>query len=102
MSADQRGDAEQQAKSAGSVRGTCSLSTWLTGVAINSALMVLRKRRARLEMSYDRTADSFGDCGIVGVPSSHAESRTCLRRPRTEVLLRDAILSVAGVLLDCC
>lgn len=40
--------------------GTCSFSTWLTSTAINSALMVLRKRRARLEMSYDKTADSYG------------------------------------------
>ena len=49
-------------------------------------------------MSYDRTARLIWDRGIVGIPSSHAESRTSLRRPRTEVLLRDAILSVAVVL----
>lgn len=47
-------------KRLGQFRGTCSFSTWLTRIAINSALTVLRKRRARIEMSYDRTADSFG------------------------------------------
>jgi len=95
MSADQRADAEQQARNQpGRFRGTCSLSTWLTRVAINSALMVLRKRRARLEMSFNRTARLIWDRGIVGIPSSHAESRTFLPRTRTEVLLRGAILSV--------
>jgi len=39
-------------------RGTCSFSSWLTRIAINSALMLLRRRRVRLETSYDRTADS--------------------------------------------
>ena len=32
-------------------RGTCNFSTWLTKIAINSALMVLRKRKAHPETS---------------------------------------------------
>ena len=34
-----------------------SFSTWLTSIAINSALMVLRKRRTGAEVSLDRTED---------------------------------------------
>jgi RNA polymerase sigma-70 factor (ECF subfamily) len=38
-------------------RGTCAFSTWLTRIAINSALMLMRKRRSRSETSYDQQAD---------------------------------------------
>lgn len=34
-------------------RGTCTFAVWLTQIAINSALMLIRKRRARPEVSYD-------------------------------------------------
>lgn len=37
-----------------SFRGACSFSVWLTQIAINSALMLLRKRRQRPQISYDR------------------------------------------------
>jgi RNA polymerase sigma-70 factor (ECF subfamily) len=39
-------------------RGTCSFSTWLTRIAINSALVVLRKRKAHAETSYDNAGGS--------------------------------------------
>jgi len=35
-------------------RGTCRFSSWLTRIAINSALMLLRKRRTRSEVSCDQ------------------------------------------------
>jgi RNA polymerase sigma-70 factor, ECF subfamily len=35
-------------------RGTCRFSTWLTRIAINSALMVLRKRKRRSEVPLNR------------------------------------------------
>jgi hypothetical protein len=35
----------------GRFEGRCSFSTWLTRIAINSALMLLRKRRARVTVS---------------------------------------------------
>jgi RNA polymerase sigma-70 factor, ECF subfamily len=38
-------------------RGTCAFSTWLTQIAINSALMLMRKRRSRSETSYDQRTD---------------------------------------------
>ena len=38
-------------------RGECSFKTWLTQIAINSALMLIRKRRSRPETSYDQRTD---------------------------------------------
>ena len=38
-------------------RGTCAFSTWLTQIAINAALMLMRKRRSRSETSYDQRSD---------------------------------------------
>ena len=35
-------------------RGNCRFSTWLTKIAVNSALMLLRKRRSRSEVSCDQ------------------------------------------------
>ncbi len=37
--------------------GRSSFSTWFTRIGINSALMILRKRRIRLETSMDATAE---------------------------------------------
>jgi RNA polymerase sigma factor (sigma-70 family) len=37
--------------------GRSSFATWFTRIGINSALMILRKRRIRLETSIDATAD---------------------------------------------
>jgi RNA polymerase sigma factor (sigma-70 family) len=38
-------------------RGTCRFSTWLTRIAVNSALMLLRKRRVRPELSFQQRAN---------------------------------------------
>jgi RNA polymerase sigma-70 factor (ECF subfamily) len=35
-------------------QGTCRFSTWLTRIAINSALMALRKRKSRSEVPHDQ------------------------------------------------
>jgi RNA polymerase sigma-70 factor (ECF subfamily) len=38
-------------------RGTCSFSVWLTQIAINSALMLMRKRRSRWEIPCEWKVD---------------------------------------------
>jgi len=38
--------------------GRSSFATWFTRIGINSALMILRKRRVRLEISMDTTTDT--------------------------------------------
>src|ERR1700722_3499888 len=45
-----------------SFRRSCRFSTWLTAIGVNSALMVLRKRRIRREAS---ASTSSGDTGTV-------------------------------------
>ena len=39
-------------------------STWLTRIAINSALMVLRRRRSRAEVSFERPSES-GETAVI-------------------------------------
>jgi RNA polymerase sigma-70 factor, ECF subfamily len=69
-----------------------SFSTWLTRIAINSALMILRKKRGCYEIPFE-DIDDFGDnyeCSEVKSPAEDPESR--LARKEREKLLRDAIL----------
>src|SRR3984893_11760217 len=42
----------------GEFDGRAAFSTWLTRIAINSALMILRKKRTSHEISLDNSADS--------------------------------------------
>jgi len=78
----------------------CSFSSWLTRIAINSALMTLRKRRACKEISIDIAGD---DCEIFGrlEPedlSKDPESRYA--RGEREELLNGAILQLKPSLRD--
>jgi RNA polymerase sigma-70 factor (ECF subfamily) len=77
-----------------------SFSTWLTRIAINSALMMLRKKRSCYEVPFEGTGDS-GDnyeCSEVTSPAENPESR--LARKEGEELLRDAILRLPQVLRE--
>ena len=77
-----------------------SFSTWLTRIAINSALMILRKKRGRSEISFDGNDDS-GDNNQrweVESPAESPESR--LARKEREELLRDAIVRLPQVLRE--
>ena len=51
-----------------SFRGTCAFSTWLTQIAINSALMLMRKRRSRSEISYVQRTDQDQEWQIWEFP----------------------------------
>jgi RNA polymerase sigma-70 factor (ECF subfamily) len=71
--------------------GRSSFSTWLTRIAINSALMMLRKRRAARELSIDATTP---DCPTkayweMTAPAPNPEKRY-IQRER-EKFLRDAV-----------
>ena len=80
--------------------GKSSFSTWLTRIAINSALMILRKKRGCYEIPFDDTDDS-GDkyeCWELRCPAENPESR--LARKEREELLRDAILRLPLLLRE--
>jgi RNA polymerase sigma-70 factor (ECF subfamily) len=69
----------------------CSFSTWLTRIAMNSALMILRKRRRRSEVSIDGTdaPDDKSERWVLKALTEDPESHYA-RRER-EDLLRKAI-----------
>ena len=77
-----------------------SFATWLTRIAINSALMILRKKRGCNEIPFDGTDDS-GDnyeCWEPSCPAENPESR--LARKEREESLRDAILQLPLLLRE--
>ena len=77
-----------------------SFSTWLTRIAINSALMILRKKRGIYEIPFEAIDDSgeSHECWEVKCPAENPESR--LARKEREELLRDAILRLPQVLRE--
>jgi RNA polymerase sigma-70 factor (ECF subfamily) len=77
-----------------------SFSTWLTRIAINSALMILRKKRGCSEISFDGNDDSgdYHQRWEVESPAESPESR--LTRKEREELLRNAIVRLPQVLRE--
>jgi RNA polymerase sigma-70 factor (ECF subfamily) len=72
----------------------CSFATWLTRIADNAALMVLRKRRRRSEIEIDGTDVSGGEIK-QWQPKSHAEdAESRYVRQEREELLKGAILGL--------
>ena len=53
-----------------SFEGRSSFYSWVTRIAINCALMVLRKRRARPEVSFDVLVDGAGDLPHIEIKDS--------------------------------
>ena len=73
--------------------GRSSFATWFTRIGINSALMILRKRRIRLETSMDATAE--GRPGRRGrLPTTPRPGET-LRRARENLALETGHLPAA-------
>lgn len=74
--------------------GRAALSTWFTRIAINSALMLLRKRKNMRTVSLDGPGDSDESSALQETrdPAPDAEQRY-LQRER-ETTLRDAIMEL--------
>jgi len=70
--------------------GRAAFSTWLTRIAINSALMMLRKRRWHLETSLDDQKDSEVSGRLEMTEPSNGPEATLLRKERL-LLVRQAI-----------
>jgi RNA polymerase sigma factor (sigma-70 family) len=74
-----------------SFEGRSTFATWLTRIAINSALIVLRKRRAGTEIPIEQLAEE-SEARRAWEPQDHAESQeTYAARRQSEELLRNAI-----------
>ena len=71
--------------------GRSTFSTWLTRIAINSALMILRRRRKASFVSLDDAGDPNGTETCLEVTDQAVDpERRCLEQERKRVL-RDAI-----------
>jgi RNA polymerase sigma factor (sigma-70 family) len=70
--------------------GRSRFSTWMTRIAINASLMIVRKSRAALELSLDdRVAD--GDREFAGLPDRAPDPETRVVRLERAEILRQAI-----------
>ena len=74
-----------------------SFSTWLTRIAINSALMILRKKRVCVEISIDGSDDPSGKYERWEARSLTEDPESRFARSEREELLRDAILRLPAV-----
>lgn len=66
-----------------------SFYTWVTRIAINSALMILRKRRVRSEVSFDRPSETEEDFQNFDLKDTGpTPEHICVHRQRYAHLLR--------------
>src|SRR5208283_4808389 len=74
-----------------SFQGRSSFSTWLTTIAINTAFMMLRKKRVHGEVSFSTLEDVAGTSDTWEIPDhSPSPERLCFVRERAD-LIRGAI-----------
>jgi RNA polymerase sigma-70 factor, ECF subfamily len=70
--------------------GRCRFSSWFTRIAINSSLMILRRRKVRREVSLDDDGD---DSGSWQLPDPRATSpETLFVQSETREIIRPAVL----------
>jgi RNA polymerase sigma-70 factor, ECF subfamily len=77
-----------------------SFSTWLTRIAINSALMILRKKRNNPEISIDSTGDPAENFKRWEPKSSREDPESRYLRRERQKLLRRAIHQLPPVFRD--
>jgi RNA polymerase sigma-70 factor (ECF subfamily) len=77
-----------------------SFYTWLTRIAINSALMILRKKRGCYEIPFEGIDDSGDNYERWEVKSPAESPESRLARKEREELLRDAVLRLPQVLRE--
>jgi RNA polymerase sigma-70 factor (ECF subfamily) len=97
-------DASQQAflkalANIGQFRGASQFSTWLTRIAMNEALVVMRKRRSEdFHLTYDVDSGN-GSAAIEGVrAASTMQPEALYARGEEQRLLREAIGGLRGTL----
>ena len=78
----------------------CSFSSWLTRIAINSALMLLRKKRGHFEISTDAMEDEFGVWNGWGLRDGGESPESRYARREREELLNGAIRGLPPLLRE--
>jgi RNA polymerase sigma-70 factor, ECF subfamily len=67
--------------------GTSSFSTWATRVAINQALMLLRRRRGQHEVSIDDSSSNEGTTPMIeAVDASPDPEASCMHKEEAQIL----------------
>jgi RNA polymerase sigma-70 factor (ECF subfamily) len=79
-----------------SFEGRSSFSSWLTRIAINSALGILRKKRAS-ELPILPSSDSSADWMLWEIPDQSETPEAYCERREKEALLRSAILRLPSI-----
>jgi RNA polymerase sigma-70 factor (ECF subfamily) len=74
-----------------SFQGKANFSTWFTSIAINSALMLLRKRRTVREIAIDNAGD-VGTYGEWDLKDSRDNPEQCFEREQRTDLIQSGIL----------
>jgi RNA polymerase sigma-70 factor (ECF subfamily) len=75
----------------GDFEGRSSFGTWLTRITINSALMILRRKRTSLEMAKGRNNDSGGDDLCYEITDHAPNPETRYAQAEEQRILRTAI-----------
>jgi RNA polymerase sigma-70 factor (ECF subfamily) len=75
----------------GKFDGRSAFSTWLTRIAINSALMILRKKRTSQEISLEGSADSGAKASSREMPDPAANPEKRYAQQERENILRGVI-----------
>lgn len=82
-----------------SFQGKANFSTWFTRIAVNSALMLLRKRRGVLEIAIDKTGE-VGTYSEWDLKDSRDNPEQCFERQQRADLIHLAILQLPPDLCD--
>ncbi len=72
-------------------RGGCKFGTWITSIATNSALMLLRKKRTRSEIHFDTASDDAGAGVTWDHPDPSLNPEQHLARRETIHFVRKAV-----------
>jgi len=80
-----------------SFEGRSNFASWLTRIATNSALMVLRKRRRGAEISIDQMGDDDESSRPWELLDNSETPEACYARREGEQLLRNAIERLPGI-----
>jgi RNA polymerase sigma-70 factor (ECF subfamily) len=75
----------------GDFEGRSSFGTWMTRITINSALMILRRKRTSLEIAIGRNNDSGGDDLCYGITDHTPSPETRYAQTEEQRILRTAI-----------
>jgi len=75
-------------------RGGCSFQTWITQIAINTALMLLRWRRIRSETCIETAGEGGELISHLPIPDSSPNPEQLYLRNHTSQLLSEAVTNL--------